>query len=191
MAVDVHGSRVQAGFLLGLGAACLALAAALPFALTSPALGFALMGLPALFGAAVCLLHGWTLLRLRLVMDEHGIAVTAPSWRGFPCPPVRWRRLAWSDIRAVRRRRQRYHCGRTGSPNGLTLLICEFYSLETGQGPVILERRALPGLAEHVRDICRRTGLAVVDCPPVDVSALQAALGREPAWPPLAEANAG
>ncbi|MFH1058835.1 MAG: hypothetical protein V1797_09190 [Pseudomonadota bacterium] len=179
----MRGSRIWAGCLLVLGLACLGLTAALPFTLTSPVPGFVLMGLPALLAAAVCLLHGWTLLRLRLVIADGGIAVTAPAWRGFPCPPVRLRRLAWGEIKAVRRRQQRYHTGRTGSANGLTLLICALYSLETDEGPVILAQGALPGLAGHIQAICQRAGLELIDCPAVEVSTVQALLGREPAWP--------
>lgn len=186
MAVGARASRFRAWSLLGLGAACLVEVSTLPWLLSSPALGLLLLGPPLLVGSIVCLLHGWALLGLRLHISDHGLQLTAPTWRGFPSPPLRPLDLAWADIKAVRRRPQRYHLGAAGASQGLTILTSQVYALDTSQGRVILERRNLPDLDEHMREICLRAGVGLTDCPGVDVSLAQALRGAEPDWPPLA-----
>jgi len=51
----IYSSRITAAFLIPLGLAELCLAAALPFVLQSPILGFVLMGLPLIFAGFVAL----------------------------------------------------------------------------------------------------------------------------------------
>jgi len=182
MELTIRPNPLATAGLLCLGAACLALAALFPFLLDSPLPGFLLVGLPLLFGGAVCVAHAWALMGLRLYMDEKGLRLTAPCWRGFPSPPLTRIEAAWKDILAVQRRTERYYLGPVGTVDAPTLLVTKVYSLNTASGRVILGEKNLPALEQHMAAIAERAGVALQELPMAHIGVFQALRQAGPAW---------
>ncbi len=178
----VRPRRLTAALLLCLGLFCVVWALALLRLLASPLLGFLLMGLPLLLGGGVCMAQGLALWGARLEMDDQGLRLAAPAWRGFPVPPLRRLALGWDEVRAVRRRREHYHVlvvGQVAMPLDLAVVV---YRLETSQGPVVLGGNSLPRLESRMAELAVRAGVPVEAAPDARAGVWRTIRGGPPPW---------
>jgi hypothetical protein len=66
--------------------------------------------IPLMFCAITMLLHGVAAASTRIEIDESGLRLAMPGWRGFPpAPPVRKASVSWDEVLAVRNRTELYH----------------------------------------------------------------------------------
>lgn len=150
-----------------LGGVLLALGLVFPWVATSPGWGLLLITMPCLGTGALALASGWGLRQARLLVDDQGLELVLPSWRGFPCPPRRNWRLAWSEIKALERRPLGFRVFIMAGPVPLLPeMEVVIYHLHTSQGPIDLVDRTLPHLAEALDLLAQRHGLTLLQAPP-------------------------
>ena len=180
----IYSSRCTAAFLIPLGLSSLALGAAVPFLLEDPVFAFILMGIPLLICAVIALLHGFSAAFSRIEISERQLKLAAPSWRGFPVPPVRKAVLNWNDVRAVRHRVELYHVAIPPFALNVPFPV-DVYALETAQERFILGGKSIPRLADAIADIAVRSRLPVRREGEVRSSLLKALLKGTPEWQPM------
>ena len=153
----IYSSRIAAAFLIPLGLATICLAAALPFVLQSPILGFVLMGLPLIFAGFVALLHGFAAAFTRIEITEDELKLTVPGWRGFPVPPLRRASLGWSEVLAVRHRTEIYRVAILPFVLAVPFPV-DVYAIDTSRERFILGGRSVTRLAGVAAEISGRSG---------------------------------
>ena len=177
----IYTNRVVGIIFIPLGMVILVFTACLPFMLESPVLGFILMGIPMLFGAAVMLLQGFAAACTRMEIDESGLRISCPGWRGFPVPPVRKASLSWGEVLAVRSRTEIYHV--TILPVALALPYpVNVFAIDTTMGRFILGAKT-GALTRAVEEIAKRAGRPVRFEGEVRAKMLRTLLRGAPEWP--------
>lgn len=136
---------------------------------------FLLCCVPALFVVWVTLVGGLAAAATRITLSESGVAVSAPTWRGTPLPPIQRIAAAWPDVVSVRRRTEIYGMGVGRFP-------VPAWELITRSGTVIFGGRIIPGLADAMNEIARRANVSILDEGNVDVSIIRALVQGTPDW---------
>lgn len=175
-----YENRVVALIFIPLGLVNLVFALLLPFLLQDRVLGFLLMGIPMLFGAAVLLLHGIAAACTRMDIDESGLKLAVPGWRGFPVPPARKASLLWDEVLAVRNRTEIY--GLTILPVALAIPFpVNVFAIDTTRGRFIMGGKSI-WLPHAIREIANRSGRPVRFEGEVRVTIFRTLLHGAPEW---------
>jgi hypothetical protein len=177
----IYTGRISAAFLLPLGLGMLCLAAALPFVLESPLVGFVLMGLPMIAVGFVALLHGFAAAFTRIEITGDKLKLAGPAWRGFPVPPLRRATVGWSDVLAVRHRIEIYRVPILPFVAAMPFLV-DVYAIDTSRERFILGGRSVPRLSGAVAEIAARSGCSVQSEPEVRAKLIGTLLRGAPPW---------
>lgn len=155
----IYRNRIIGAIFIPFGLAMLVFSVCLPFLLKNALLGFILMGVPMMFGALVMLLHGIAAASTRVEIDENGLRLAMPGWRGFPVPPVRKASISWDEVLAVRNRIELYHV--TIPPFALAMPYpVEVFAIDTTRGRFILGGK-IGWLSQAMREIALRAARPV------------------------------
>jgi hypothetical protein len=179
-APQVYGAPLPGALLALLGIAALVLLALMPATLGAGWLPALLFGLPLAVAGACGALVGYGVASTRIEIAPDGVAIAVPGWRGCPFPPVRQYRVAWSELRAVRNRTERYRLGR------LPLrLPFEVYAIETADGIIPFGSYYLADLEPVLIEIAHRADRLWREDDEVYADLLRTLRHGAPPWPPL------
>ena len=154
----VYQASIVGALLFGLGLVCLILAIGLAPQLFGSALSILLIVLPLIVGGVLGLALGYANLHTRIEIGGERLEIVAPSWRGFPAPPLQHLSVELDRVRAIRRRIERLGFGLPG-----LRLPLEVYAIETDRGRVVLAGYYQGELEVALTEIFARSGCARTD----------------------------
>ncbi|MCB2188069.1 MAG: hypothetical protein KQJ78_16740 [Deltaproteobacteria bacterium] len=133
-----------------------------PFVAKSLWAGLTFISAPCILLGFLATLTGWSTLRSRLTLTNEGLDLTVPSWRGFPCPPGRTWRLAWSQLRAITQVRVQYRTFvMIGPVPAFPSLPVMLHVIDTDQGRIVLSGGILKHLPHAVALMAKEAGLEI------------------------------
>jgi hypothetical protein len=182
-APHAYSAPVPGALLVILGISALVLLALMPGTFGLGWLPFALIGLPLAVGGACGALMGYAVFSTRIEIAPDGLVIAAPGWRACPFPPVRQYRLAWTDVRAVRHRTERYRIG----PLPLRVPL-EAYAIETTAGVIRFGSYYLSELEPALIELAHRAERPWCEDDEVEAGLLRTLLRGAPAWPSVGRA---
>jgi hypothetical protein len=164
-----RGRRWSTAIMLILAALCAGLAV-LTASLDDAWLAVMVMGLPLAAAALLCALSGWGEAIARVALDDSGLSLRLPNYRGvLPLSPAQRLDAAWPEVKGLRRRLVRgrllafaldYYEYRIAAESGEVRLIEPLRSPFWGEARGL--RQNIPA-GEIVAEISRRTGLGLHD----------------------------
>jgi hypothetical protein len=180
-----YSAPVPGALLVILGVSALVLLALMPATFGLGWLPFALIGLPLAVGGAGGALMGYAVFSTRIEIAPEGLVIAAPGWRACPFPPVRQYRLAWTDVRAVRHRTERYRIG----PLPLRVPL-EAYAIETAEGVIRFGAYYLSELEPALIELAHRADRPWCEDDEIEAGLLRTLLRGAPDWPSVGQAAA-
>lgn len=176
-ASEVYSARASGALFAGAGIACLLLLGLMPGVFEGEPVAL-VIGVSLVGGGLFGLLTGYAGLLTRIELRPAGLLVEVPSWRAVPLPPVQRIEVGWEQVRAVRRRVERYRLGLL--PVRLPL---EVFAVETDGGRAVFASYYLWQLEPVLLDIANRG-----DCPWSEDEVVEAGLfgtlrRGPPPWP--------
>ena len=181
-APHAYSAPVPGALLVILGISALVLLALMPGTFGLGWLPFALIGLPLAVGGACGALMGYAVFSTRIEIAPEGLVIAAPGWRACPFPPVRQYRLAWTDVRAVRRRTELYRIG----PLPLRVPL-EAYAIETTEGVIRFGSYYLSELEPALIELAHRADRPWCEDDEIEAGLLRTLLRGAPAWPSVGQ----
>ena len=181
----IYRNRIIGAIFIPFGLTMLVFTVCLPFLLKDAVLGFILMGIPMMFGALILLLHGIAAASIRIEIDESGLRLAVPGWRGFPVPPARKASISWDEVLAVRNRIELYHV--TILPYALAMPYpVEVFAIDTTRGRFILGGK-IGWLSRAMREIALRAGRRVRSEEEVRARLFSSLLRGAPEWQQISQ----
>lgn len=168
----VYQAGIVGALLFGLGLVCLILFLGLTPGLIGSWMSVLVIGVPLLGGTVLGLALGYANLHTRIELSAERVEIVAPSWRGFPAPPLQHLSVALDEIRTIRRRTERLGLGLPG-----LRLPVDVYAIETARGRVVLGSYYLGELEAVLGEIFARSGCARADDGEIGFGLLQILTG--------------
>jgi hypothetical protein len=181
-AAVLYRGRLAGIVLIPMGLYCLGLAAAIPFALKAPWLGFALMGVPLIFVGLLAILNGSAHLGTKIWISEENLIISAPTWRGCPLLPMKRINIPWDMVRAVRHRKELYSILLVSPFPLFAPFPVDAYALETNKERIILAGRSVRNLKQAIVEISQKSGHTVTEEKEIRVSIIRALIRGVPDW---------
>ncbi len=175
---ETHSGRLAGTAFLFIGTASLGCGASLVFISTERLLALLLVGAPACITGTIALLSGAAGLATRIELSRDTLALSVPTWRGCPLPPIVHRRIPWNKVTKLRHRKEIYHLL---PGQGLPMEV-DCYAIETTDERVVLAGRFIPRLASTMRAISDRSGQPLQEDPPTPAGIWASLMKGPPAW---------
>jgi hypothetical protein len=176
----VYSGRIRGVVLISLGLFSLSAGIIVLLMATDFLPALLLMGLPVLLLGFVELLAGMATFATRLEMCHESLRVIAPQWRACPMPPVTRLRVPWTEVRALRHRKEVYHL----LPGKSLPFAVDAYAIDTEKGRAVLGGKPMPHLASALREVALRAGLSLQEELPVEGSLFEVFFKGPVGWPP-------